>query len=65
MRYFHCYAGAAESEAGLDAVVGALGRAAFFPRFAVFPVLYLDDNDGVAVFRFPPLSSNIAVRRLA
>jgi hypothetical protein len=58
-------AGAAEAEAGLDAVVGALGRAAFFPRFAVFPVLYLDGADGVAVFRFPPLSSNIAVRRLA
>ncbi|KAK9843722.1 hypothetical protein WJX81_003629 [Elliptochloris bilobata] len=51
------------SEGALDRVVGALGRAGFFSHFAVFPVLYLDDD--MAVFRFPPLNSNIAVRRVA
>ena len=43
-------------------MVGVLGRAAFFPRFAKFPVLYLDED--LAVFQFPPLQSNIAVRRM-
>ena len=55
--------GASESEGTLDRVVGALGRAGFFPQFAVFPVLYLDED--MAVFRFPPLNSNIAVRRVS
>ena len=43
-------------------MIGALGRAGFFPQFAVFPVLYLDED--MAVFRFPPLNSNIAVRKV-
>lgn len=47
----------------LDGFVGALGRAAFLPQFAVFPVLYVDDQ--LAVFQFPPLKSNIAVRKVA
>eukprot|EP00877_Chromochloris_zofingiensis_P007624 jgi/Chrzof1/3114/Cz12g12150.t1 len=46
-----------------DQMIGVLGRAAFLPQFAVFPVLYLDDQ--LAVFSFPPLKSNIAVRKVA
>eukprot|EP00798_Chlamydomonas_sp_ICE-L_P003394 gene3394-13434_t len=38
-------------------------RGAFFPQFAVFPVLYLDED--ICVFNFPPLNSNIAVKRIA
>ena len=48
---------------GGDAAVTALGRASFFEGLAVFPVLHLDTDAGVSVFRFPPLSSNIAVVR--
>lgn len=46
-----------------DAIVTAIGRTAFFQGLAVFPVLHLDADAGVAVFRFPPLDSNIAVVR--
>ncbi|KAG2434107.1 hypothetical protein HXX76_007834 [Chlamydomonas incerta] len=46
-----------------DGVVGALGRAAFFPQLAVFPVLYLDSD--LAVFKFTPLDSAIACHRVA
>lgn len=45
----------------MDSAINALGRAAFFPQFAVFPVDYLDAD--MAVFTFPPLNSMIAVRR--
>ena len=44
-----------------DKVITALGRVAFFHDLATFPVLHLDAAGGVAVFRFPPLDSNIAV----
>lgn len=40
-----------------------MGRALFLPQLSVFPVLYLDPE--ISVFQFPPLSSNIAVRRVA
>ncbi|CAL8471769.1 g11311 [Coccomyxa elongata] len=47
----------------VDAAVNAIGRAAFFPQLAVFPVKYLDAD--LAVFSFPPLNDSlIAVRRL-
>ncbi|GIL79785.1 hypothetical protein Vretimale_12411 [Volvox reticuliferus] len=46
-----------------DGIIGALGRAAFFPQLAVFPVLYLDND--LAVFKFTPLDSPIAVHRVA
>ncbi|EFJ49410.1 hypothetical protein VOLCADRAFT_89810 [Volvox carteri f. nagariensis] len=46
-----------------DGIIGALGRAAFFPQLAVFPVLYLDKD--LAVFKFTPLDSAIAVHRVA
>ncbi|KAI8468107.1 MAG: hypothetical protein J3K34DRAFT_21350 [Monoraphidium minutum] len=46
-----------------DALIEAAGRALFLPQLSVFPVLYLDAD--LAVFQFPPLSSNIAVRRVA
>lgn len=49
--------------ASIDAAIGAAGRAAFFPQFALFPVLYVDAD--LAVFKFPPLDSNIAVRRVS
>lgn len=39
-----------------------LGRASFFPQFATFPVLYLDQD--FCVFKFPPLNTSIAVRRV-
>lgn len=47
----------------LDSIVGALGRASFLPQFARFPVQQLDGQAGLAVFRFPPLASSIAVAR--
>jgi hypothetical protein len=37
-------------------------RAAFLPDLALFPVLYVDEQ--LAVFKFPPLNSNIAVRKV-
>lgn len=46
-----------------DRVVTALGRAGFLPQFATFPVLALDPSNGLAVFRFEPLASNIAIVR--
>lgn len=52
-------------QAAIDGVVGALGRAAFLPSLARFPVQYLDGGEaGLAVFRFPPLASSIAVARV-
>ncbi|GFR48774.1 hypothetical protein Agub_g10595 [Astrephomene gubernaculifera] len=46
-----------------DGIIGALGRAAFFPQLAVFPVLYLDSD--ISVFRFTPLDTLIAVYKVA
>jgi len=47
----------------VDSIVNAVGRAAFFPKFSVFPVKYLDSN--MAVFSFPPLNGSlIAVRKV-
>lgn len=47
-----------------DGMVQAVGKAAFFPQFALFPVRYLDDD--MAVFTFPPLrDSLIAVRKVS
>ena len=45
-----------------DRVISSLGRVMFFEQLAAFPVLYLDSD--LAVFRFPPLQSNIAVCRV-
>lgn len=36
----------------------------FLPSMAVFPVLYFSSGESVCIFRFPPLSSNIAARRV-
>jgi hypothetical protein len=47
----------------VDPLVETLGRALFVPQLSLFPVLYLDPQ--LSVFQFPPLSSNIAVRRVA
>lgn len=46
----------------MDAIIGSIGRAAFFSDLALFPVLYLDDD--MAVFEFPPLKSKIACRKV-
>jgi len=46
----------------VDQVIGSIGRAAFFPQFAVFPIHYLDDE--LTVFEFTPLSSKISARRV-
>ncbi len=46
-----------------DKFITAIGRASFFEGLAKFPVLYLDTDTGVSVFRFPPLRSNITVVR--
>ena len=61
-----CFYLAGENKSGMrvlfDSMVQALGKAAFFPQFAVFPVKYLDGD--MAVFTFPPLrDSLIAVRK--
>jgi hypothetical protein len=48
---------------GLEPLIESVGRAFFFPQLSVFPVLYLDQD--LSVFQFTPLSSNIAVRRVA
>ena len=52
-----------QGSSALDSIVGALGRASFLPQFARFPVEQLDGQAGLAVFRFPPLASSIAVAR--
>jgi hypothetical protein len=46
-----------------DKFISAVGRVTFFEGLAKFPVLYLDNDTGVSVFRFPPLRSNITVVR--
>jgi len=46
-----------------DQSVSALGRLGFVPPLARFPVRYLDPD--LSVFRFPPLRSDIAIRRVA
>lgn len=56
-------AGSAGMKGAVDTVVNSVGRMAFFPQFAVFPVKYLDDD--MAVFSFPPLNDSlIAVRKV-
>jgi len=46
----------------VDRIITAMGRPAFIPPLAIFPVLYLDQD--LCVFKFPPLSTEIAVRRI-
>ena len=53
-----------DSESGLDRVVMALGKLGFIKEFSYFPVLYMDPEGQLAVFSFPPLNSNIAIRRI-
>lgn len=45
----------------LDRLIGLTGRLLFFEQLSVFPVLYLDAE--LSCFRFPPLQSNILVRK--
>ena len=53
--------------APLDALVNAIGRAAFFPSLSRFPVNFLqvDDRAGLTIFTFPPLRTTIAAARVA
>lgn len=46
----------------IDSVISTLGRSAFFPQLAIFPILYLDED--MCVFEFPVLSSKIGVRKI-
>ena len=46
-----------------DKIVKRLGTIGFIESLGNFPVLYF--NEDVCVFRFPPLRSNIAARRIA
>lgn len=46
-----------------DAAVTSLGRTGFVRQLALFPVLYVDEE--LAVFKFPPLDSNIAIHKVA
>lgn len=46
-----------------DKLVQKLGAVGFIEQLGAFPVLYYSDD--VCVFRFPPLQSNIAARRVA
>ena len=45
----------------LDRLVDLTGRLLFLKQLSVFPVLYLDEE--LSCFRFPPLQSNICVRK--
>lgn len=47
---------------GVDSVVSTMGRTAFFPQLAVFPILYLDQD--LCVFSFPLFSSKVAVQKI-
>ena len=47
---------------GVDNVVSSLGKTAFFPQLAVFPILYIDPD--FCVFSFPIMNSKIAVRKI-
>ena len=46
----------------LDSVITQMGRMGFFPALSVYPVLYLDED--LCVFKFVPLDSTIACRRV-
>ena len=46
-----------------DKMVKKLGKMGFIEQLGAFPVLYYSDD--LCVFRFPPLQSNIAARRVA
>ena len=45
-----------------DGLIMALGKLGFISAFSYFPVDYVDSS--LAVFRFDPLKSFIAVRRI-
>lgn len=74
LSYFLAEGGGDEREPhwnGVDAapqpmaeLVNVLGRAAFLPALAFFPVLYFSGREGLCVFRFPALGVDIAARRV-
>ena len=45
-------------------MIDTVGNAGFVDGFAKFPVLFYNEEQGLVIFQFPPLRSNIcAVRR--
>lgn len=53
-----------EDASFLDVVIDKVGNLGFLDGIATFPVLFYDANEGVVVFQFPPLKSDIcAIRR--
>lgn len=54
----------ADNASIVDVAIDAVGNAGFLDGFAKFPVLFYDESQGVVIFQFPPLQSNIcAIRR--
>jgi len=55
-----------ENGNAIDRAIDAVGNAGFLESFAKFPVLFYDEAEGLVIFQFPPLKSNIcALRRRA
>jgi hypothetical protein len=48
-----------------DALVDAIGNVGFVSSFARFPLHFFDEERGLCVFEFPPMSSFIACKRVA
>ena len=48
-----------------DALVDAVGNYGFVSSFAQFPLHFFDEERGLCVFEFPPMSSFIACKRVA
>jgi len=48
-----------------DALIDAVGNAGFVSSFAQFPLHFFDEQRGLCVFEFPPMSSFIACVRVA
>lgn len=51
-----------EEASAVDRAIDALGNAGFLDAFAKFPVLFYDEKEGLVIFQFPPLASNICAR---
>lgn len=52
-----------ENGNAIDRAIDAIGSVGFLESFARFPVLFYDEAEGLVIFQFPPLSSNICALR--
>jgi hypothetical protein len=53
-----------ENEASaLDVAINKIGNAGFLDGLARFPLLFYDEKQGLVIFQFPPLNSNICAMR--